>query len=67
MLKDYLTERSISFTEKLVDQDKEASQEMANESGGFLGVPFIVILKDDKKETIVGFDKGKLNSILGIQ
>ncbi|MEJ2441373.1 MAG: methylenetetrahydrofolate reductase, partial [Patescibacteria group bacterium] len=26
-----------------------------------------ITLKDDKKETIVGFDKGKLNSILEIQ
>ena len=67
MLKDYLTEKNIGFTEKLVDQDKAASQEMANESGGFLGVPFVVVNKDDQKETIIGFDKGKLNSILGIQ
>jgi len=68
MLKDYLSEKGISFTEKLVDQDKAASQEMASESGGFLGVPFIVVVKPDgTKETVIGFDRGKLNSILGIQ
>ena len=34
----------------------------------FLGVPFISIMKDDgTKEGVVGFDKGKLNSVLGIQ
>ena len=68
MLKDYLKEKSLSFTEKLVDLDEAAKVEMTASSGGFLGVPFISILKDDgTKETIVGFDKGKLNAILGIQ
>ncbi len=68
MLKKYLTEKNISFTEKLIDQGDAARDEMARESGGFLGVPFVVIVKDDgSKEMVVGFDKGKLNSILGIQ
>lgn len=68
MLKDYLTSKSISFTEKLVDIDEAAQKEMETISGGFLGVPFASIVKDDgTKETIMGFDKGKLNSVLGIQ
>jgi glutaredoxin len=68
MLKKYLTEKNISFTEKLVDQDDAARDEMAKESGGFLGTPYVVIVKDGGlKETVMGFDKGKLNSILGIQ
>jgi len=67
MLKDYLREKSLSFTEKLVDLDETAKTEMAASSGGFLGVPFISITKDDgTKETVVGFDKGKIDSILGI-
>jgi len=65
MLKDYLVSKNILFEEKLVDQDETAKQEMANESGGFLGVPFTVITKDDgTKENVVGFDKGKLEEIL---
>jgi len=68
MLKEYLTEKNITFTEKLIDQDETALKEMSKESGGFLGAPFTVIVKDDNtKETVIGFDKGKLNSILGIQ
>lgn len=68
MLKDYLGKNKIAFTEKLVDQDDAARDEMMKESGGFLGVPYTVIVKDDgSKETIVGFDKGKINSVLGIQ
>lgn len=68
MLKDYLLSKNISFVEKLVDIDDAALKEMGEASGGFLGVPFIVIGKDDgTRETVIGFDRGKLNSILGIQ
>ena len=68
MLKDYLKEKTITFTEKMVDLDEAAKTEMAASSGGFLGVPFISVVKDDgTKETVVGFDKGKINTILGIQ
>lgn len=68
MLKDYLKEKNLVFAEKLVDVDDAAREEMVANSGGFLGVPFCVIAKDDGvKETVLGFDKGKLNSTLGIQ
>ena len=66
MLKDYLREKSIAYTEKMVDTDEVAREEMMAVSGGFLGVPFTVVMKDGSKETIIGFDKGKLNSILGL-
>jgi len=67
MLKDYLTEKGVSYTEKLVDQDDNAKEEMAKESGGFLGVPFSVIQRDDgSKETVIGFDKRRVNEILKI-
>ncbi len=66
MLKDYLTSKNVSFVEKLVDQDEAARDEMVAVSGGFLGVPFSVIVKEDgTKETIMGFDRGKLDTILG--
>lgn len=68
MLKDYLKEKNFTFSEKLVDQDDAAREEMMASSDGFLGVPYSVIVKDDgTKETVIGFDKGKLNSVLGIQ
>jgi len=66
MLKDYLTQKNISYTEKMVDVDDKAREEMMSISGGFLGVPFTVIVKDGTRETVIGFDKGKLNSLLGI-
>jgi glutaredoxin 3 len=65
MLKDYLTGKSIVFSEKLVDVDEKAREEMMASSKGFLGVPFTVITKDDgTKDTILGFDKGKVDSLL---
>jgi glutaredoxin len=65
MLKDYFASKNLSFEEKLVDQDENAKLEMASLSGGFLGVPFTVITKDGgENQTVVGFDKGKLEEIL---
>jgi glutaredoxin len=67
MLKDYLEEKKIAYVNKFIDQDEAAKAEMEAESGGFMGVPYIVITKDDgSKEKVVGFDKGKIDSILGL-
>ncbi len=67
MLKNYLSEKKISFVEKLVDQVDAARDEMMASSGGFLGVPFTVVNKDNGgKDTIIGFDKNKLNQVLGL-
>lgn len=65
MEKDYLTGRGIAYSEKLVDLDDEAKKAMLIDSGGFLGVPFTVITGDDgTKETVLGFDRNKLDSII---
>lgn len=67
MLKDYLISKNLSFEEKLTDQDENAKNEMVQVSGGFLGVPFTVITKDNGEvTTVIGFDKGKLDTILPI-
>jgi len=66
-LKSYLTQKNISFIEKLIDQDDNAKKELETLSGGFLGVPFSVIINNDgTKETILGFDKGKFDRIIAI-
>lgn len=67
MLKDYLEENNISFEEKMVDIDEEARDQMVKDSGGFMGVPFTVVEKENgEKETVIGFDKQKVNSIFGL-
>jgi len=64
-LKEYLTAKGVAFSEKVIDQNEEAKKELEAESGGFLGVPFVLVAKDDgTKEKIVGFDKGKLETII---
>ena len=62
--KEYLKGKNISYSEKYVDSDEAAEKEMMDLSNGFLGVPFTLIIKDDgTKETVMGFDKGKLDGI----
>ncbi|OGM28255.1 hypothetical protein A2801_04300 [Candidatus Woesebacteria bacterium RIFCSPHIGHO2_01_FULL_41_10] len=68
MLKDYLSEKGIAYTEKYVDQDTAARDEMMERSGGFLGVPFTVIdTGSGEPVSIIGFDKKRINSALGIE
>lgn len=65
-LKDYLNEKNIAFQEKLIDQSDSSKKEMLEESDGFMGVPFLVIEKENVKEKIIGFDKNKINQVLGL-
>ena len=66
MQKDYFNSKNIEFSEILVDETPDEAQKMI-ELSGQLGVPFTVITKDDGTiEKILGFDKVRLDSILGI-
>lgn len=68
MLEDYFKGRGISYSERFVDTDESAKAEMSQYSGGFLGVPFTLINFDDgRKETVIGFDQGKIDSLLNSQ
>lgn len=63
-----MNSKNISFTEKLIDTDEAAQKEMGEVSGGFFGVPFTLIVKNDgTHETVLGFDRGKIDSVLGTQ
>lgn len=63
---EYLNSKSVQFEEIYVDKDAKAAEEMVKISGQ-MGVPFTVITKDDNsKVTILGFDKDKINSALGL-
>lgn len=58
MLKEYLKDRQVLYAEKNISTDMDARKELV--SKGYMGVP--VILVDN--ETIVGFDKARLDQIL---
>lgn len=66
MLKSYLQSKNIAYEEKHVDQDQKLAQELYEESGQ-LGVPFTIIEKEDGTvEKVLGFDRNKIDSVLGI-
>lgn len=60
MAKEYFTEKGVAYTEKNVSTDIEARKELM--SKGFMGVPVIYV----EDEVIQGFDKARLDSLLGL-
>lgn len=65
LAKEYFKENSVDFKEIDVAADNDAAQAMVEKSGQ-MGVPVIIVEKDGEEEIIVGFDKDKLASLLGI-
>lgn len=66
MAKEYFKEKNIEYTDIDVAADPAAGEEMVNKSGQ-MGVPVIIITKDDgSEEIIVGFAQDKINEILGL-
>ncbi|MCX6788240.1 MAG: glutaredoxin family protein [Candidatus Kaiserbacteria bacterium] len=61
MTKDFLKEKGIGYTEHDVARDLEKRQEMIQKSGQ-MGVPVVFV----GEEMIIGFDKERLVSSLGI-
>ena len=61
MTKDFLKEKSIGYTDFDVAHDLEKRQEMIQKSGQ-MGVPVIFV----GPEMIIGFDKERLISVLGL-
>ena len=60
MAKEYFNENNVEYTEKNVSTDLEARKELM--SKGFMGVPVIYV----EDEVIQGFDKSKLDELLGL-
>lgn len=61
MSKDFFKENGVNYTEYNVASDLERRQEMIQKSGQ-MGVPVIFV----GDELVVGFDKEKLSSLLGV-
>jgi glutaredoxin 3 len=61
MAKDFFKEKGVAYTEHNVASDLEKRQEMIQKSGQ-MGVPVIMV----GDELIVGFDKERLASTLGV-
>ena len=66
MEKEYLDAKGIKYENIFIDHDEKAAQELMRLEGQ-VGVPFTVFIKDDgSKETLLGYEKEKINRILGI-
>jgi glutaredoxin len=61
VVKDYLKQNNVSFTEYDVSKDEKAALEMVNKSKQ-RGVPVI----DIDGNIVVGFDQENIDSILGL-
>ncbi|MBC7087833.1 glutaredoxin family protein [Soehngenia saccharolytica] len=59
MAKNHLKEKGVDYVEKNVSTDNEARKELM--AMGHMGVPVILI----DGEEIVGFDKDKIDALLG--
>jgi len=66
MLKGYLDDKKVAYTVKAADEDQAIAKELYEKSGQ-LGVPFTVVEKEDgSEEGILGFDRARIDSVLGI-
>ncbi|QQG46323.1 MAG: hypothetical protein HYY55_00540 [Candidatus Niyogibacteria bacterium] len=63
MLKAYLQEKGFGYENKDVGEDAKAREEMIAKNGGLLSTPTVEI--DGK--IIVGFDKEKVDVLLGVK
>lgn len=67
MAKEFLDEHSISYTDVDVSIDQKAAEMMVEKSGQ-MGVPVIVVQKEDDTEVVLlGFDKEKLAAEVGVE
>lgn len=67
MLKAYLSEKKIAFEEVLLDEHPDQMQ-VSVDTCGSMGVPCTHITKDDGTQvSILGFDREKIDTALGIQ
>jgi glutaredoxin len=62
-LKNWLDDKSVEYTEYLVDENPIAAQNMVRLSGQ-MGVPFSTVeYGNDKQVNILGFDRSKFESV----
>lgn len=66
LAKDYLREKGIEFNDIDVSTNQEEAQKMVEKTGQ-MGVPVIIINKDEEEHVIVGFDQAQLMQILEIE
>ena len=64
-LKEFLMQNKVEYTEHNVVENAEKREELTKRSNQ-LGVPVLFINKDGNEEMIIGFDEGKIKTVLGL-
>ncbi len=65
MAKQFMGDNNISFAEVDVTTDIKAQEAMIAKSGQ-LAVPVLVVKNDSSEEVMVGFDRNRLATLLGV-
>lgn len=66
MLRSYLDSKDVKYDVKMADEDQTIAQELYEKSGQ-LGVPFTIVTDEDgKEEAILGFDRARVDTALGL-
>ncbi len=60
-MKEFLFHHDVAYTEKLVDQDEEALEELFQRAN-MRATPVVFV----GEEKVVGFDRAKLEALLGL-
>lgn len=63
--KEYLKEKGIPFEDINVAEDMEKAEEMVHLSGQ-MGVPVTLIEDDDERSVVVGFNRHRIDELLGL-
>lgn len=64
---DWLSKQGVNYNNIIVDEAEDGMAKMMEATGGIIqGTPFTVIDQDGKKETVAGFDRGRLQLLLGL-
>lgn len=64
---DWLDKQGVKYDNIVVDEADDGMQKMMEATGGVIqGTPFTVVDQNGKKETVAGFDRGRLQSLLGL-
>ena len=61
-MKEFLTAKGVPFTVRDIQEDPAAKEDLQKATGGIMQVPVVVV----GDEVILGFDRTKLQNVLGL-
>ena len=63
----WLDSKSVSYKNVVIDEVDDGMEQLMDATGGiFQTTPFTLVEDNGKKQTVAGFDRGKLQTLLGV-